>query len=119
MNHEKPHCRYRQPGKSKDLHVSRKSDYFLIMRNGIFYKPSINDLEAQIFAIVTKSTPQKNTGILTTCTRREWAILRNKLEQISSTNGSLLKLIQNAAFVVNLDQGQFSLLAILLIHSSW
>ncbi|CAG5111247.1 Oidioi.mRNA.OKI2018_I69.chr2.g5573.t1.cds [Oikopleura dioica] len=74
------------------------------MRNGIFYKPSINDLEAQIFGIVTKSTPQKNTGILTTCTRREWAILKNKLEQISSTNGSLLKLIQNAAFVVNLDQ---------------
>ena len=75
------------------------------MRNGTFYKPDVNDLEAQIFAIVTKSTPQKNAGILTTCGRRDWNILRRKIEEISSTNGALLKLIQNAAFIVNLDQG--------------
>ena len=89
----------------RDHHVTRKSDYFLIMRNGAFYKPDVNDLEAQIFAIVTKSTPQKNAGILTTCARRDWNILRRKMEEISSTNGALLKLIQNAAFIVNLDQG--------------
>lgn len=105
INKDNPKDRYRRPGNLRDHHVTRKSDYFLIMRNGTFYKPDVNDLEAQIFAIVTKSTPQKNAGILTTCARRDWSILRRKIEEISSTNGVLLKLIQNAAFIVNLDQG--------------
>ena len=65
--------RYRKAGKNRDTQLYRRSEYFLIMSNGIFYRPVIEDLESQIAWIYTHKVETNKVPILTSDDRRTWA----------------------------------------------
>ena len=65
--------RYRKAGKNRDIQLYRRSEYFLIMSNGIFYRPVIEDLESQIAWIYSHKVESNKVPILTSDDRRTWA----------------------------------------------
>lgn len=71
---------YRRADRRADVQIQRSSSYFLIMRNGIFYRPRVEDLESQIHWILSQHEKPVNTGILTTAGRRVWNEYRNTIE---------------------------------------
>ena len=65
--------RYRKAGKSRDIQLYRRSEYFLIMSNGIFYRPVIEDLESQIAWIYAHKVESNKVPVLSSDDRRTWA----------------------------------------------
>lgn len=65
--------RYRKAGKNRDAQLYRRSEYFLILSDGIFYRPVIEDLESQIAWIYTHKVETNKVPILTSDDRRTWA----------------------------------------------
>lgn len=111
----------RIPGVNGDKMANFESqNYIVVLRRGRVFKVKILDSEEQdlqyedlkaifesIISFVESDPGSENkwTGILTTDVRHSWAILRNKFAKISARNINYLKVIDEAMFLVCLDDG--------------
>lgn len=51
------------------------------MRNGVFYEPEMNNLDNQLYSILTRTDESETVGILTTSDRRKWFNCRSSIEK--------------------------------------
>ncbi|KAI9009160.1 acyltransferase ChoActase/COT/CPT [Hyaloraphidium curvatum] len=110
---------YRRPGLIEDVLISRFPNlarHIIVMaRNQPYLVPvvpedggplSVRELENQLFMVTRdalETPPEPNVAILTAEPRATWSTLRRKLTQISEENVRSLEAIEEALFVLNLD----------------
>lgn len=102
-----------QPGVDQ-LKVSPASTHILVLRQGRMYRLEIFNAQgairpwltiaAEIEHIRAESPRGDNLGLLTTLERENWAEQRTKLLEGSEHNQAAMKVIEDAAFVLCLDQ---------------
>ncbi|KAH6652982.1 putative polyketide synthase [Truncatella angustata] len=122
-NHSMPSCTwqwkwlfnaYRLPGAEKDSMIRHEGiDCIAVLRRGHVFKVPLRDdgvaisyakLKATFEAIIDHSEVQELwTGILTTDLRGSWAKIREQVLDISAHNKEYLQVIEEAIFVVCLD----------------
>ena len=122
--------KYRRPDKHRDIQITRSSSYFMILSNGIFYRPVQDDIESQIHWILSEKSQPDKTPLFTTCDRREWSryynllrkgrplsfrvgtsrvtssVLRRRNKCLSEQNKDLFNEIEGAAFLICLDKNE-------------
>jgi amino acid adenylation domain-containing protein len=121
----------RIPGIKRDglryLSVAEDEEQVVIVYRNVFYSvkanvngelPSLEQLEPQIDWILTH-TPSNEPpiGILTTLTRTKWTIVRSTLATASPENDRSLQLLDNALFVVCIDEKSYNNLEDIAINA--
>lgn len=90
--------------KQKHIVVLYKANIFkLTVINEAGVSHSFLEIENALQQILQDDTKGENIGILTTQARDKWAEGRVELQQISATNGTQLKIIEQALFTLSLD----------------
>jgi len=99
---------------SDRLHQAQAPKHIVVIRHNVFYSltlingdvlPTIEDIAQQIDWILEHTpTGEIAVGALTTLNRDNWAILRSRLATYDSKNNYSLKMLDNALFVICLDE---------------